>query len=135
MPEFDIEVIYEAEPRTVTVSGDSMQEVWKRREQIAAELPRGLAKARVLSIAPSEGRAARPVSPPQILPPPKQRQHVGCPQCGTVITVPLDPNEQPPWCLHHDSNYCWRDPVIGPDNKNPWVRMVQVEVRMPGPAS
>lgn len=137
MPDFDIEVIYEAEPRTITVSGDSLQDVWQRREQIAAELPRGVpGRARVLSVAPSEGTAARPVSPPRNLLPPARQQHVGCPDCGMVTTVPLQSDEQPPWCVHHDSNYAWRDPH--PDTQagdNPWTRMVRVEVQMPGPVS
>lgn len=48
---------------------------------------------------------------------------VGCPTCGRVRSVPLDRNEEPPYCLHHDNNISWRA-----DQEGKWTPMVRVRV-------
>lgn len=56
------------------------------------------------------------------------RAYFGCPACGTVFTLPADPNEPAPWCLHGGSEgYSWHAPG---DPESDWARMKRVEVRL-----
>lgn len=60
--------------------------------------------------------------------PPRCSAYVGCPRCGYVTTVLLDPGESPPWCLHNDA-YSWRPPdATTQAGSFPWTLMIRVEV-------
>ena len=59
--------------------------------------------------------------------PPDGFAYVGCPDCGRVMTVPLDEDELEPWCIHHESKYSWRPPEAP---ETDWTQMVRVRVEV-----
>lgn len=51
-------------------------------------------------------------------------RNFGCPACGRLFTLPAASDESPPFCLHHDSNYHWRQ-----DIEKRWTQTVPVTVQ------
>lgn len=71
--------------------------------------------------------------------PPKGYEHFVCPRCGRTFCLPWRPGEEPPWCLHHDTNYSWRAPYGSTGtgeagNVPPWTQTVLADVRFRYPA-
>jgi hypothetical protein len=54
-------------------------------------------------------------------------QQFGCPDCGNVRLLPWNPDEAPPWCIHHDGNYSWRAPGHPEFDWTPMVRIEAIE--------